>query len=227
MATVVNTGLGCRPFVPLPGRICIQKIQSYQIVMGMDQQQQTFRRIVTGHNKQGKAIIISDAPPVLTQLIGGPGGPTFFEVWHTAETPAAINLQPGVAEENSLVLSPPKNGTRLRVIEFPPEGDAIRNLTGAEAAAKFKQMGDEQASTSAAGAAHPLMHRTATVDYGIVLAGEITLILDQEETTIRTGDIVIQSGTNHAWANRSSQTCRMAFMLIDGEFSADFHTKRM
>jgi hypothetical protein len=184
----------------------------------MEQQQKTFRRIVTGHDANGKAIIISDAPPIHTQLIGGPGGPTFFEVWNTRETPALIDQQSGEPEENGLVLAPPKKGTRIRVIEFPPEGDEIRKLTTADAQAKFKSMGSEEASKSKAGAPHPLMHRTQTVDYGIVLEGEITLIVDLGETIIRAGDVVIQRGTNHAWANRSGKICRMAFVLIDGQF---------
>lgn len=179
----------------------------------------TFRRIVTGHDADGKAIVVSDAPPARTQLVGGPGGPTFFEVWHTRQTPALIHPQPDDADETGLVLPPPKNATRIRVIEFPPEGEEIRKLTGADAAAKFKSMGDEHASTSAAGAPHPLMHRTQTLDYGIVLEGEITLVLERGETIIRPGDIVIQNGTNHAWANRSGSPCRMAFVLIDGEYS--------
>ena len=62
------------------------------------------------------------------------------------------------------------------------------------------------------------MHRTETIDYGIVLEGEIVLILDEEETVCRQGDIVIQRGTNHGWANRSDRNCRIAFILIDGEF---------
>ncbi len=172
----------------------------------MDKQQKTFRRIVTGHDANGKAIIVSDAPPVHTQLVGGPGGPTFFEVWHTVETPALIHAQPYEPDEKGLVLPPPKSGTRIRVIEFPPEGEEIRKLTSTDAAAKFKSMGDEKASTSDEAAPHPLMHRTKTVDYGIVLEGEITLVLDRGETTIQAGDIVIQNGTNHAWANRSRQT---------------------
>ncbi|MFT3912306.1 MAG: cupin domain-containing protein [Ferruginibacter sp.] len=186
----------------------------------MNQQQKTFRRIITGHNADGKAIIVSDAPPVLTQLIGGPGGPTFFEVWNTLETPALIHPAPAEANDTKLMLPPPKNGTRIRVIEFPPEGEEIRKLTGADAASKFKTMGDEHASTSSEeGAPHPLMHRTQTVDYGIVLEGEITMILDRGETTIKAGDIIIQNGTNHAWANRSGKICRMAFVLIDGQFT--------
>jgi mannose-6-phosphate isomerase-like protein (cupin superfamily) len=185
----------------------------------MDQQQKTFRRIVTGHDASDKAIIISDAVPTHVQLVGGPGGPTFFEVWHTMETPALIHPQPYETDEPNLILSPPKNGTRLRVIEFPPEGDAIRKLTGTDAVAKFRSMGDENASTSQQGAPHPLMHKTKTVDYGIVLEGEITMVLDHSETTIKAGDIIIQNGTNHAWANRSDSICRMAFVLIDGAFT--------
>jgi mannose-6-phosphate isomerase-like protein (cupin superfamily) len=185
----------------------------------MEQQQKIFRRIVTGHDADGKAVIVSDAPPVHTQLVGGPGGPTFFEVWHTIETPALIHAWPDEPDEKGLVLPPPKNGTRIRMIEFPPEGEEIRKLTGADAAAKFKAMGDEHASTSNETAPHPLMHRTKTVDYGIVIEGEITLVLDLGETTIQAGDIIIQNGTNHAWANRSSKICRMVFILIDGDFT--------
>lgn len=185
----------------------------------MNQQQNIFRRIVTGHDAEGKAIIVSDAPPVHTQLVGGPGGPTFYEVWHTLETPALIHTQPDEVDEQILVLPPPVNGTRIRVIDFPPESEDIRKLTGADAAAKFRAMGDEKASTSREGAPHPLMHKTETIDYGIVLEGEITLILDRAETIIKAGDIVIQVGTNHAWANRSDKVCRVAFVLIDGQFT--------
>ncbi|WP_295121327.1 cupin domain-containing protein [uncultured Chitinophaga sp.] len=182
----------------------------------MNQITTSFRRIVTGHDAAGQAIFLSDAPPLNNQLVGGPGGPTFTEVWHTSETPALITARPKDRDEQGLVLPPPKNGTRIRVITFPPEGEEIRKLTGAAAADKFREMGDEQASTGGESAPHPLMHRTKTVDYGIVLEGEITLILDRDETTIYAGDIVIQNGTNHAWANRSGEICRMAFILLDG-----------
>jgi mannose-6-phosphate isomerase-like protein (cupin superfamily) len=178
-----------------------------------------FRRVVTGHDDTGNAIVVSDTPPPLEQLVGGPGGPTFIEIWNTRQTPALIDRQAEEPTEAALVLAPPKGGTRLRVIEFPPEGDAVRNLTESQAAEKFSEMGGAEAARSQAGAPHPLMHRTQTVDYGIVLEGEITLVLDKGETTIRAGDIVIQRGTNHAWANRSGKNCRMAFVLIDGQFS--------
>jgi cupin domain len=189
----------------------------------MPQATNTFRRVVTGHDEAGKAIIISDAPPVHTQLVGGPGGPTFYEIWHTQETPALIAARATKLDEDGLVLPPPKKGTRLRVIEFPPEGEEIRKLTAADAAAKFRSMGDEQASTSTVGAPHPLMHRTQTIDYGIVLEGAITLVLDRAEVPLQAGDIVVQCGTNHAWANRTDTICRMAFILIDGQFADGLH----
>lgn len=187
----------------------------------MSQQQKKFRRVVTGHDVNGKAIIISDAPPVNTQLVGGPGGPTFFEVWHTVETPAFIYTQPLTPDEEGLVLPPPKSGTRIRVIEFPPEGEEFRKLMTGDTAAQFKSMGSEKTASTGEAAPHPLMHRTKTVDYGIVLEGEITLVLDRAETIIKTGDIVVQNGTNHAWANRSGSICRMAFILIDGQFPSE------
>lgn len=184
----------------------------------MEQQLRAFKCIVTGHDKDGNAIVISNSPPSRTQLIGGLGGPTFTEVWHTLQTPAIIRAQPDDGDETTLVLAPPPNGTRMRVIDFPPEGEEIKKLTGAQAAEKFKSMGGEHASTSGNNAPHPLMHKTKTVDYGIVLEGEIVLVLDKSEATIQQGDIIIQNGTNHAWANRSGKICRMAFILIDGQF---------
>ena len=174
---------------------------------------------MTGHDQDGRAVILSDAPPPRVHQVGGPGGPTFFEVWSTRETPVAIDRQSGEPAESGLVLAPPKSGTRIRVIDFPPEGEAIRRLTAAEPPRRSARWAAPMRRASSAGAPHPLMHRTQTLDYGIVLEGELTLVLDRGETTVRAGDIIIQRGTNHAWANRSGKTCRVAFVLIDGRFA--------
>ncbi|CAM5681925.1 hypothetical protein MAUB1S_00041 [Mycolicibacterium aubagnense] len=179
--------------------------------------QDTFRRIVTGHDDAGNAIIVSDAPPTRVVEVGGAGGAQFFEVWNTRETPALIDRRSGEPDEAGLVLTPPKGGTRIRVIDFPPEGDGVRQLTGAQARKTFDSIGGSDAST--ASARHPMMHRTQTVDYGIVLEGELTLLVDEDETTAKAGDIIIQRGTNHAWSNRSDAKCRVAFILIDGQFT--------
>lgn len=186
--------------------------------MALSSEVRTVRRVVTGHDQEARSVILSDAAPTRVQQIGGPGGPTFFEVWNTREMPVAIDRQSGEPAEGGLVLAPPKGGTRVRVIDFAPEGDAIRNLSVADAAAKFGEMGGAEAARSRTGAPHPLMHRTQTLDYGIVLEGELTMVLDQGECTVRAGDIIVQRGTNHAWANRSGKTCRVAFVLIDGQF---------
>ena len=178
-----------------------------------------FRRVVTGHDQDGRAIVVSDAPPTREYQVGGPGGPTFVEVWSTRETPVVIERQSDEPMESGLVLAPPRAGTRLRVIDFPPETEALRRLMEVRAAAAFAEMGGADAAHAAAGAPHPTMHRTQTVDYGIVLQGELTLVLDSGETTVRAGDIIVQQGTSHAWANRSGETCRVAFVLIDGRFA--------
>jgi mannose-6-phosphate isomerase-like protein (cupin superfamily) len=187
----------------------------------MEANNKTFRRIVTGHDTNGKAIIVSDGAPQRTYMIGGAHGAKFHEVWNTNQSPALINNASGEPEEGALVLAPPQSGTRIRVIDFPPEGDAIRNLSKEAALEHFKTMGGGDASSAGGAAPHPLMHRTQTVDYGIVLEGELTLIVDRGETTLQAGDIVIQRGTNHAWANRTANNCRVAFILIAGQFDEE------
>lgn len=176
------------------------------------------RRVVTGHDAQGRAILQEDGVVPRVQRIGGAIGPLFHEVWNTQATPAPIDAASGEPHEDGIVLAPPKNGTRIRVLDIPPEGDGIRNMTPEEARAHFAEVGAGSASAHGEGSRHALMHRTETIDYGIVLEGELVLILDEGETTVRAGDIVIQRGTNHGWANRSDKNCRIAFILIDGAF---------
>ena len=179
---------------------------------------QPVRRIVTGHDQQGRAIILEDGPPPRIQRIG-PHGPLFYEIWNTRETPAPIDAASGEPAESGIVLAPPARGTRIRVLDIPPDAPEMTALTPEQARAHFAEIGAADASRhSGANTRHTLMHRTETIDYGIVLEGELVLILDEGETTVRAGDIVIQRGTNHGWANRSDRPCRIAFILIDGQF---------
>lgn len=184
--------------------------------------QAPFRRIVTGHNAESKAIIQEDGPPPRVQRIGGEHGPIFYEVWNTTETPARIDRASGEPPEEGIRLAPPKSGTRIRVLDIPPDDESLKNVTPEEARAHFGEIGAaEAASHKGEGTRHAHMHRTETIDYGIVLDGELVLIMDEGETTVRAGDIVIQRGTNHGWANRSDRNCRIAFILIDGKFDPD------
>ncbi|MGA2023987.1 MAG: cupin domain-containing protein [Steroidobacteraceae bacterium] len=176
------------------------------------------RRVVTGHDEDGKAIIVSDGlPPVVFTIPQRPGY-SASELWATDSTPASIN-QEGEPTLGPRRLEPPPNGTRFRIVVHPPEAAYIHTLDRAAAKAAFAAFGSEHASTHEDPASpHPLMHRTRTVDYGIVLSGEVYLVLDRQETLLRAGDVVIQRGTNHAWANRSSAPCTMAFILVDGAY---------
>ena len=101
---------------------------------------------------------------------------------------------------------PTKNATVLRINHFPPETEAIRNMSVEESRKAFAALGNEQAATFGKGGRHPRMHRTETIDYAIVLAGEITMLLDDEDVVLKAGDILVQCGTNHAWSNRSKRT---------------------
>jgi mannose-6-phosphate isomerase-like protein (cupin superfamily) len=180
------------------------------------------RRVVTGHNADGKAIIQEDSAAPRQQRVGGDEGPLFHEIWNTTETPAFIDRDSGEPSEDGIVLAPPKNGTRIRVLDIPPDGDHLEELSAEERIAHFAEIGAEHAPVDGGTSdRHAYMHRTETVDYGIVLEGELVLIMDEGETTVKAGDIVVQRGTNHGWANRSEHNCRIAFVLVDGKFSAD------
>ncbi len=183
---------------------------------------QPIRRIVTGHDAKGRAVIVDDGPPQRIVRVGGEIGPVFHEIWNTRETPAHIDRASGEPPEEGIVLAPPRNGTRIRVLDIPPEDERLSNVSPEQARAHFAEIGAASASSHSTGESrHAFMHRTETIDYGIVLEGEITLILDEDETVVRAGEIVVQRGTNHGWANRSTKNCRIAFILIDGHFDPD------
>lgn len=181
----------------------------------------TMRRIVTGHNEQGKAVITSEgAPPKIIELKAVPGT-VFYEIWNTNSSPVSIGNAGDNADDPTLrplQLHPTPNGSIIRFVDIPP--DAIQNNISAEdIAAGFAQIGAAGATTHNADSPHKLMHRTETIDYGILISGELWLVLDEGETKLNVGDVVIQRGTNHAWSNRSNETARMVFILLDGKFS--------
>ena len=175
------------------------------------------RRIVTGHDDEGRSIVASDGPARGVPL--GEDGVVFHEIWLTAETPARIGRDAARPDEEGVSLLPPPGGTRLRFVDLPPEHEGAAAITPEQARAVFAAIGAPDAAMHRGeGSAHPFMHRTETVDYGIVLEGEVVLVLDGGETVLRAGDVVVQRGTSHAWANRSGRMARMAFVLIDGAF---------
>ena len=174
-------------------------------------------RVVTGHDADGKAIIASDGPlPKVVELTAIPGT-LFHEVWSTtgAPTPVDNGADPTLG---TLMLPPPASGTRIRFVDIPPDTAEFLSQGASKVKDAFSQIGDEKASTVKAQSPHPLMHRTETVDYGVVIEGEVTLVLDDSEVQLKPGSVVVQRGTNHAWANRSGKPCRMLFVLVDGRY---------
>jgi mannose-6-phosphate isomerase-like protein (cupin superfamily) len=94
-------------------------------------------------------------------------------------------------------------------------------MTAEDSRRAFAALGNERAATFGKGGRHPLMHRTETIDYAIVLEGEITMVMDEVDVQLKAGDVLVQCGTNHAWSNRSGKPCVVAFVLIDGEFDPE------
>jgi quercetin dioxygenase-like cupin family protein len=154
---------------------------------------QSPRRVVTGHDQDGGSVVLSDGPvPVRRDL--PESGVAFYEVWCTDSMPVPISaVEPDEPTERTLRVPPGPNGTKMRINEFAP------------------------GSLDQSGLQSPV-HRTETIDYGVVLEGEIHLVLDDSEVRLTAGDVVVQRGTDHAWANRSDRPCKVVFILIDGRF---------
>lgn len=107
----------------------------------------------------------------------------------------------------------PASGSVFRVVQFPPDKDWAANAEAMGGSVAI----DETAKAAHPGGPvrHPHMHRTRSLDYAVVLSGEIWAIMDVGETRLLAGDVLVQRGTNHAWANRSDAPCVIAFVLID------------
>lgn len=174
------------------------------------------RRVVTGHGREQRSIITSDGSPTIVPFAAVPGT-MFYELWNTDEMPVRIDNAPDPTTR-PLQLQPTPNGSIIRIVDIPP--DSVQNQSSAEEiAAGFAAMGAGHAIEGQTNARHKVMHRTHSIDYGIVLAGEIWLLVDEGEVKLGPGDIVIQRGTNHAWSNRTEEMARIAFILLDGRFA--------
>lgn len=171
----------------------------------------TIRRVVTGHDSNGTAVVVSDTAADHRLQRPSRPGVTLTNFWISDGTPAEYD---GEVETcgGSFVLHPPPDGSVFRCVEFEPEDpESLARLDGKAA---FAEMG--AADNVVEGARHPFMHRTDSVDYAVILTGEITMLLDEEEVHLTAGDVVVQRGTNHAWSNRGTETCIVAFVLVDG-----------
>ena len=167
------------------------------------------RRIVTKLDPSGKAVVMIDERTRLTSS----RLPTLVaNLWVTDKSLPDFTSTEDRGKTKTGI-QPPKSGTVFRVVEFAPESagghptdpNFMMKMVGADAPAKGLPP------------RHPLMHRTRTLDYAIVLSGEIDMLLDEGEVHVKAGDVVVQQATNHAWVNRSQEPCRIAFVLIDSQ----------
>lgn len=162
------------------------------------------RRIVTGEDAEGKSYIVSDGPARNVALPAH--SPTAAQVlWATGDDIAAGE---DPAPEDHVFGFHSRNGTILRIVDFPPD-----ETCDPDGVAAFL---DEHHVRDAVNPRHFWFHVTPTLDYALVLEGEIHAMLDNDETLIRQGDVLIQRATNHSWSNRSGKNCRIAFILIHG-----------
>ena len=157
------------------------------------------RRVVTGHDENGKSVVLSDGPPPQHHPMHGPDvGADFIEVWNSSQAvPELTSIEACEPNERPFTIMPP-SGHLIRIIKIYPPKD---------------------------GGQRTVMHRTRTLDYAVVIEGEIVLILDDSEVVLKQGDVSVQRGTDHAWENRGGQPALMAFFHINAAFSPDLLAK--
>ncbi len=169
---------------------------------------QPTRRVVTGHDASGRAVVLIDGAAPNAKLRKATGL-TSTLLWVTDRSPAD-NFGNADAAAREIGVAPPPRGSIFRVVDFPPAAEfgAVDN------AAMLREMG---IASGQGGARHAGMHRTRSIDYAVVISGEITMLLDDSEVHLKAGDVLVQRGTNHAWVNRGRENCRIAFVLIDAK----------
>jgi len=165
------------------------------------------RRIITGHNGEGKSIVAYDGPPIEFGEL--------FEMWVTDRSPADNKHQDDAAKRK-VRLEPPSNGSIFRFFKvFPEDPSRPTEEVEEETAKRFAAMDASHCRPDTS--RNPGMHKTKTVDYIILLEGKITLLLDEDEVDLRPFDVVIQRGTNHAWINKDSKPALLVSVMIDAE----------
>jgi hypothetical protein len=170
------------------------------------------RIVVIDENDRSK--VISDGPT--PDLRTDPARPGFASsrLWVTDRTPIPLkNVRESLSAPHRL--EPPPGGSVCRIVTFPPDAGFAGKVGRRDIEAYFAAVGSPDASTYSAQAPHPYMQKTRTLDFCLVLEGEITLILDTQEVLLKAGDTVVQRGTNHAWSNRSDKPCVVAICSHD------------
>jgi mannose-6-phosphate isomerase-like protein (cupin superfamily) len=168
------------------------------------------RRVVVGLDANNKSVVMFDSRMPLKP---GHYGLNSTNLWVTNSYPLGFSFKDDTSEI-PVGVSPLDNGTKFRVVEFPPldaateakmPPDYLMKAVGAVAPARGVPV------------THPLMHRTRSVDYAVVLSGEIDMLLDDATVHLKPGDTIVQQATNHAWVNHGTEMCRILFVLMDSK----------
>jgi mannose-6-phosphate isomerase-like protein (cupin superfamily) len=169
------------------------------------------RRVVTGLDANNKAVVLFDSRLPLAPRTYGVASTV---IWITDSYPPALSFTKGDPAARPIGIPPPDNGTILRVVEFLPLDTATEAKM--EPGLLMKAIGDH-APARGVPVKHPMMHRSRTLDYAVVLSGEIDMMLDETSVHLKPGDTVVQQATNHAWINRGKEPCRILFVLMDSQ----------
>ncbi len=171
------------------------------------------RRVVTGKDARGKSIAMSDSMVPNLQGMKEWGSRNAL-LWVTDSAPAGFSMDRDAADRQ-IGIDPPPNGAIFRVVEFTPEKDISGDYN--TRVQRMRERGLKPEGPSRDNPRHPNMHRTRTIDYAVVLSGKIDMLLDDSEVHLKTGDVLVQQGTNHAWVNRGDEPCQIAFIMIDAK----------
>jgi mannose-6-phosphate isomerase-like protein (cupin superfamily) len=168
------------------------------------------RRVVTTVGQDGKAVVLFDGANPHTKARAH--GTVSSLLWVADETPADMR-GPADRAAREMGIAPPAGGSVFRIVEFPPTSKEVEALP---LDYQHKIIGDHSPKRGLP-PRHPMMHRTRSIDYAVIMSGEIDMLLDEGEVHFRAGDVLVQQGTNHAWVNRGTEPCRIAFILIDAQ----------
>jgi len=167
-------------------------------------------RVVTGLDADNRSTALYDS--VLPLRSGASGLPS-ANFWISDAAPAGFSFTEDNAQRK-IGLVPPDNGTKFLEVEFPPLNDAA--VAKMDPNLMMKVVGDKAPARGVA-VSNPLMHRTRTLDYAIIMSGEIDMMLDDKTVHLKAGDVVIQQATNHAWLNHGTEPCRIIFVMMDSK----------
>jgi hypothetical protein len=166
------------------------------------------RRVVTGLDANNHAVVLFDSKiplkadsPVISST----------NFWITDQTPPAMSKED--TANRPIGVSPPDNGTKFRIVEFAP----LDAATLAKLPPEMLMKGVNHPPAKGIPVKHPMMHRTRTLDYAMILSGEIDMMLDDTSVHLKQGDVIVQQATNHGWVNHGTQPCRILFVLMDSK----------